>query len=186
MQLEMPSTYEKPEVHHWRADELNAIEAIMSGGGGYSPKPHKEDEYIFQLFPKEQTSYKSMGTTQKSVDEIRQEQDEIIAVTHSLPIDILIGIIECFEVVEPIGRIIAAGGIVLNYLANKVEESIENLESDVLLNCEKEWMWLKTTSMPYKMSFRYSMWYSYQGHQVSDSITTTRTIEFEYGGYTIH
>lgn len=75
---------------------------------------------------------------------------------------------------------------ILNYISGKIIEPIEDLEPKALLNCEKEWKWLKTTSMPYTMSFRYSMWFSYHGQQIGDSTTTTRTIEFEYGGYTIH
>ncbi|NHM13733.1 hypothetical protein [Xiamenia xianingshaonis] len=30
-------TYEKPRIHYWPAENLDAIEATMSGGGGYYP-----------------------------------------------------------------------------------------------------------------------------------------------------
>lgn len=86
--------------------------------------------------------------------------------------------------------IVAVGGLAFFNIPNKAyaqseATSVSELERDARFHLAKEWRWVHTSSIPYKMEFGYSTLFSHNGQRIGEEKTVKKTISFEYGDYTI-
>lgn len=175
--------YAKPEIWYWSAAELDGIIATMSGGSGTTPA--YDSNYLFSAFPKDQTSYASLGTSEKLVDDIIVEHEEILAVVNSKYLNSTVFVLKTIPVTKVVGKVTSTGLKLIKLASMVTIASLSDFESGTYHHVSKEWKWIQTDVMPYKMSFRHSYWFSYQGERITEVTTLTNTISFEYGDYTI-
>lgn len=142
-----------------------------------------KEEYIFKVFPKKTTKYKSMGTKSTSVKKLYTEHKKIYAVSNG--VNVAVGAMSMFlpPQVKPVGKVVVAGSAVTYLISGHCMKSLSKYlkKNGVTLKTKIEWKWVKTNAMPYEMKFKTTSWYDYKGKAISKKTSSTRTMCFSYG-----
>lgn len=140
-----------------------------------------KEEYIFKVFPKKTTKYKSMGTKSTSVKKLYAEHKKIYAVSGAVSECVsLIGYIPTAPTMA-IGNAIGAASMVVYKIAGYNKKKLSQYKNGVKIKTKTEWKWIKTATMPYEMKVKWTQWYEYKGKVVSKKTVKTKIVHFAYG-----